>query len=192
MNTLELDSGRVELVDCAARKIEVHSIDYLKPVITARSCLIEKIQAARGLVKLEYCTVLESTLSEILNASDCIFLGLIHEDHLPDFEPPDRSCVRYSRIEKNQAEGGIRFINVTRSRPVMFSEKFNERGCGVLHPATPLAIRHGAEDGGEMGAYHDQYLSLLAEAVVDKLHDYLPLGTEAVVIPDKRMLEMPG
>ena len=192
MNTLELDSGRVELVDCAARKIEVHSIDYLKPVITARSCLIEKIQAARGLVKLEYCTVLESTLSEILNASDCIFLGLIHEDHLPDFEPPDRSCVRYSRIEKNQAEGGIRFIKVTRSRPVMFSEKFNVRGCGVLHPATPLAIRHGAEDGGEMGAYHDQYLSLLAEAVVDKLHDYLPLGTEAVVIPDKRMLEMPG
>ncbi len=191
LNTLELDSGRVELVDCAARKIEVHSIDYLKPVITARNCLINKIQAARGLVKLEYCTVLESTLSEILNASDCIFLGMIHEDHLPDFTPPDRSCVRYSRIEKNQAEGGIRFINVTRVRPVMFSEKFAERGCGVLHPATPLAIRHGAEDGGEMGAYHDQYLSLLAEAVVDKLRDYLPLGTEAVVIPDERMLEMP-
>jgi len=192
INTLELDSGRVELVDCAARKIEVHSIDYVKPVITARNCLIRQVQAARGLVKLEYCTVLESTLSEILNASDCIFLGLIHEDHLPDFVPPDRSCVRYSRIEKDQAEGGIRLINVTRSRPIMFSEKFNERGCGVLHPATTEEIRLGAEDGGEMGAYHEQHLSLLAEAVVDKLRDYLPLGTEAVVIPDERMLKMPG
>ena len=114
------------------------------------------------------------------------------QDHLPDFVPPDRSCVRYSRIEKNQAEGGIRMINVTRSRPIMFSEKFNERGCGVLHPTTPEEIRHGAEDGGEMGAYHEQHLSLLAEAVVDKLRDYLPLGTEAVVIPDERMLKMPG
>ena len=199
LNTLELDSGRVELVDCAARKVEVHSIDFIKPVITARNCLIKKIQAARGLVMLEYCTVLDSTLSEILNASDCIFLGLIHRHHTPDFSPPNRSCVRYSRIEKNQhplddeiINDEMRLINVTRSKPVMFSEKFSERGCGVLHPATPQAIRHGAEDGGEMGVYHDQHLSLLSEAVVDKLRDYLPLGIEAVVIPDERMLKMPG
>lgn len=191
LNTLELDSGRVELVDCAVRKVEVHSIDFLKPVITARNCLLNNVQAARGVVELEYCTVLDTTLSEILNASDCVFLGLIHENHLPDFTPPERSCIRYSRIEKSQVQGEMRFTNIVRSKPVMYSEKFTDRGCGVLHPATPKEIRQGAEDGGEMGAYHDQYFSLLAEAVVDKLSDYLPLGLEAVVIPDERMLNMP-
>ena len=74
----------------------------------------------------------------------------------------------------------------------MFSTQFGERGCGVLHPATPAAIRQGAEDGGEMGAYHGDYLTLLAEALVDKLQDYLPVGLDAVVVPDERLLSMPG
>ncbi|MCF6324883.1 MAG: phage tail protein [Gammaproteobacteria bacterium] len=191
LHTLEADSGRVELIDCAARKVEVHSIDYEQPVITAHSCLIKNIQAARGVTQLEYCTVLDTTLSEVVRASDCIFLGRIRKHHLPS-APPDSGCVRYSRVIKSQAQGGMRLSHVTRSRVEMFSLLFAERGCGVLHPATPQAVRHGAEDGGEMGAYHDFYLSLLAEAVVDKLQDYLPLGVQAVMIPDERMLAMPG
>ncbi len=42
-----------------------------------------------------------------------------------------------------------------------------------------------------MGAYHDDYLSLLADAVVEKLGDYLPLDKEALVIPDVRLLAIP-
>jgi len=190
-NVLELDSGRVELYDCAVRKVEVHSIDFDTPVITARDCLFRAVQAARGLSQLEYCTVLETTLSEVLRASDCIFLGRIRKDH-PTPAAPDSGCVRYSRVERDQDQGGLRFIANTRRAPVMFSSRFRDRGCGVLHPATPAAIRHGAEDGGEMGAYHRDYLSLLAEAVADKLQDYLPVGLQAVVIPDTRLLDMPG
>jgi len=191
LNTLEVDAGRVELVDCAARKVEVHSIDEEKPVISAKDCLFKQVQAARGLSLLEYCTVLDSTLTEVLKASDCIFLGLIRKDHVPT-APPDSGCVRYSRIRKNQDKGGMRMAHNTTNIPHFFEEKFGERGCAVLHPATPESIRYGAEDGAEMGAYHSLYLSLLAEAVVDKLSDYLPLGVKAVVIPDERMVEMPG
>lgn len=191
MNTLELDSGRVELSDCAVRKVEVHSIDYQRPVITARHCLIKQVQAARGVSLLEYCTVLGNTLSEVVLASDCLFLGPIHKDHLSP-APPESGCLRYSRVVKGQAEGGMHWFSVTNLRPELFSSKFGQRSCGVLHPATPTQIRHGAEDRGEMGCYHDYGLCLLAEAVVDKLQDYLPLGKEAVVIPDTRMLAMPG
>ena len=73
----------------------------------------------------------------------------------------------------------------------MYSTNFGDRSCGVLHPATAEAIKHGAEDGGEMGAFHQFYLSLLAEAVVDKLGDYMPIGLTVVVIPDERLLSMP-
>jgi len=190
-NRLELDSGRVELVDCAARRVEVHSIDPDTPVLIARDCLIRDIQAAQGLSQLEYCTVLQTTLTEVLWASDCIFLGRIRKDH-PALIAPDDGCLRYSRIRRDQDQGGMRWIEITRQTPVMLSTQYSERGCGVLHPATPAAVRHGAEDGGEMGAYHGDYLSLLAEAVVDKLLDYLPVGLQAVVIPDTRLLDMPG
>jgi hypothetical protein len=188
---LELDSGRVELFRCAAHRVEVHSIDLVKPVISARDCLIRNVQAARGMSVLEYCTVLEATLTEILRASDCVFLGPIRKDHPAD-TPPSSGCVRYSAVTRTQAAGGMRFHEVTREPPVMFSTQFGSRSCGVLHPATPAVIRHGAEDGGEMGAFHGDHLSLLAEAVVRKLEDHLPVGLEAVVIPDEGLLDMPG
>ncbi len=188
---LELDSGRVELLQCAVRRVQVHSIDLKEPVISARGCLIQTLQAARGVSLLEYCTVLGQALTEILRASDCIFLGLIRKDHLSS-TPPQSGCVRYSRLDKAQDGGGMRLHGVTRQLPVMFSTQFGRRGCGVLHPATPRALRQGAEDGGEMGAFHENHLSLLAEAVIEKLKDFLPVGLDAVVIPDTRLLRMPG
>lgn len=188
-NTLQADSGRIELVECAARKIEVHSIDYEKPVITAQGCLFKNLQAARGLVQLEYCTVLAASLCEIVNASDCIFVGLIRKDHLSS-DAPLKGCIRFSRVSMQQTKGGMRYTQVNQARIVMFAETFGQRSCGVLHPACPEIVMQGAEDKTEMGAYHNQYYSLLADAVVDKLNDYLPVGTDAVVIPDQRLLEI--
>lgn len=190
-NTVELDSGRIELLRCAARKIEVHSVDKNQPVIKARGCLFKQLQAARGLVQLEYCTVLDRTLSETIQASDCLFMGSIRKDQRPP-TPPDRGCIRYSRIPPASDDGGLVIEHSTRVEPEFFEHRFGQRGCGVLRPATAPAIRHGAEDGGEMGAYHDQHLSLLAEAAVDKLQDFLPVGVQAVVIPDPRLPRMPG
>ena len=190
-NTLELDSGRVELLDCAARKVEVHSIDFSKPVITAKSCLFKSLQAARGVSRLEYCTVLDETLTEIISASDCIFLGLMKKDHTSDAEPQS-DCVRYSSIRVDQDVTDLHTFSGTRDAPVFFSNVFGEYGCGVLHPASSVSITQGSEDGSEMGAYHDDYLTLLADAVVDKLKDYLPVGLEAVVVHDQRLLQIPN
>ena len=191
LDMLQADSGRIELRDCAAMRVEVHSIDYERPVVSARGCLINDLQAARGVSQLEYCTVLDSTLSEILYASETIFLGTIRKHHLP-LAAPDIGCLRYCRIRHDQSLGGMRMVRSTRAAPVFYSTHFGRRGCGVLHPATPAAIRHGAEDGGEMGVHHDDHPGLLAEAVAEKLKDFLPLGMEAVVIPDPTLLEMPG
>jgi hypothetical protein len=61
----------------------------------------------------------------------------------------------------------------------------------VQHPSSPKTVRFGAEDGGEMGAYHQWLYSLQAEAVHDKLQDYLPVGMEAVLIPDTHLHQLP-
>jgi hypothetical protein len=60
-----------------------------------------------------------------------------------------------------------------------------------LHPANTDAIRAGAEDGGELGAYHHQHLCLRESAVREKLVEYLPFGIEAVLVPDPRLSSAP-
>lgn len=191
-NLVELDSGRVELERCAARRIEAQAIDTAVPLIDARGCLFKHLQAARGLVRLDACTVLEETNSETIQASACIFLDVIRRYHPPVYLPPQEHCLRYSRVTPDQDLTAINHYAMTTAEPVMFSTIFGERGCGVLHPASPVQVTRGADDGGELGAFHDRYLSLLAEAVVDKLRDYLPVGQQAVYIPDPRMVDMPG
>lgn len=69
--------------------------------------------------------------------------------------------------------------------------EFGEPGYGVLDPVTSDAIRFGAENGGEMGAYHHKYYSLKAEAVLDKMREFLPVGIEPVLIQDTRLLHVP-
>ena len=69
--------------------------------------------------------------------------------------------------------------------------EFGEYGYGVLAPVTPGAVRFGAEDGGEMGAYHHKYYSLKVEAVLDKMREFLPVGIEPVPIQDTRLLRVP-
>lgn len=190
-NRVELDSGRIELSRCAARFVDAHGIDIATPVISASDCLLRRVKAARGLVRLDHCTVLRDTIGEAIQASDSLLLGLFRKDILVP-APPEASCLRYSRVRPNQPLGLLPVHRLTADDPVLFSTTFGERSCGVLHPATPASVSHGAEDGGELGAFHDQYLGLLTEAVIDKLRDYLPLGREAVCIPDPSLVDMPG
>jgi hypothetical protein len=189
-NQVQLGAGRVEMKRCAARRLVVDSVDTASPVVNANGCLFRGVTAL-GMARFEYCTVLDTTVAEVPQASDCIFLGSIRKES-GSLAPPDSGCLRYSRITRNQSDGGMELADVTRRTPVFHSTTYGERGCGVLHPATPNAVRLGAEDGGEMGACHDDHLSLLAQAVVDKLADFLPVGLEAVVVPDTRLLGMPG
>lgn len=187
---LEVDAGRVELEDCAVKHLEVHGIDTVTPVIRARNCLFGDVQNARGLARLEYVTVLGATLSETIEASDCIFLGRIRKDHLP-LAPPSAGCLRYSRIIPGQAAGGMSLFRTNSERVWFFSEIFGARSCGVLHPVSPASIRFGAEDGGEMGACHGFAYSLCLNAMEEKLKDFVPVGMQAAAIPDARLLKAP-
>ncbi|WP_051103923.1 hypothetical protein [Marinobacterium rhizophilum] len=191
-NRLETDSGRLAFDRCALKNVEIHSTDTATPVVEARDCLFQRLRAARGLVRLEYCTLLERCLVERLQASDCIFRCRLRKDD-PNDLPPDPRCVRYSLILPDQAPADLqRHYHNSREAPVMLSESFGEPGCGVLHPASPPQVRYRAEDGTEPGAYHCMQLSLRFEAVLRKLQDYLPVGQQAVVIPDAALALLSG
>lgn len=180
------------------------------PLLDARDCLFGEVEAEEALVRLEYCTVLGDLSARRLLASDCLFAGGVE---IADRTVEAASCLRYSRIppelvrQARLSEEGspsvtwLRRPATTTEEPAFFdldfchpegvpeSPAFGRPGCGALHPATPDAICFGAEDGGEMGAYHRDRHCLRRAAVLEKLRDFLPVGIEAALVPDPRLLE---
>ncbi len=187
---IAIHSGRALFLNCAVKKVETSTVDIDDPVLGARSCLFEDLQAQGGLIRLEYCTILAHTVALAVQASDCIFLGGLRR-HPGSGDEPASGCLRYSRIDPDQGVANLSTFRNTRAPAFMFSKKFLETGCGVLHPSAPDSVRFGGEDGGEMGAYHQRGYCLRERAVMEKLADYLPLGMEAVLIPDPRLWELP-
>ena len=190
-NALQVERGHLELVEVAARRVDIATSDTELPVLDARDSLIKNLQVPAGLLRLEYCTILEQVIVEALEASDSIFLGILRQKGGPPFSPPDPSCLRYSRFHERQRISGMSIYQSTSDPVVMWTTEFGSRGCGVLHPATANSVRFGAEDGGEMGAYHVRQNNLLLDAVQDKLKEFLPVGIEAVILPDMRLQELP-
>lgn len=189
-SSVEANGGRIELDRCAVRNLVSHSVDTAQPVVSAEDCLIRDLQAARGLSRLVHCTVLEQCLTERILASDCLFLDILRKDRT-SLAPPDAGCVRYSRVVPHQQVGGVRWVATTRQHASLIEASFGARHCGVLHPASGPRVRFGAEDGGELGAYHHRFHTLIERAVGEKLRDHLPLGQEAVLIPDPLLLRAP-
>lgn len=184
--TVNCQHGRLFLRNVAAPKVVAQHHGHSLPALTARGCLFRDVSTATGLMRLEYCTVLRKAVCEWIEASDCIFVGRVQKDHPTLHPPPQSGCIRYSRL-LTKVLGAVAVVRCTTVRPLFFSDHYGDRSCGVLHPAALAAIRHGAEDGGEMGAYHDRNYVLHWEAIVDKLQDFLPVGIEAVVIPDANL-----
>lgn len=200
-STLRVSGGRIRLQRVAAKRLVVDTIDVETPVIEAVDCLFDEIEAPNGLVRLEGTTVMKGLSCRRLQASDCLFAGPI-DLHPPVNDP--RSCVRFSRVPRAFTAPRLDRDALTTAEPIFFAfehcsreggsrpvDRFGDPGYGVLHPATPDAIRFGAEDGGEMGADHHRATCLAHAAVLTKLEEFLPLGIEAVLVPDPRLLVEP-
>lgn len=187
---IEAFDGRLELARCAVSELSSHAVDTAVPTIDARDSLFGPLRNPRGLSRLAYCTLLGEALTEIVEASDCIFLGLIRKDHM-DIPPPDSGCLRFTRVAPAQAPGGMTLHEVNRAQVTLFETAFGQRHCGVLHPASHPKVLGGAEDGGELGAFHHLFHHLVYQAVLLKLQDFLPVGLEAVLSYDRRLLVAP-
>ncbi len=194
-NTLVVQNGSLELFECAVQVVKVQRADTEPAVLTGDNVLFHHLQAENGLVRLEYCTVLNGTVAAHLQASDCIFMGNIHKDLVSNL-PPSTGCIRFSRIpEALSGFGGEKLYlakeTLTATVPVFFADTFSEVGCGVLHPASSGAIRFGAEDGGEMGAYHSRHHVLRVQSALEKLKGFLPVGMEVVWVYDSILHVLP-
>ena len=191
-NRVVLHAGRLELERCAVRTLEIRTEDLTRPVLEAKDCLFNDVDAnSNALLRCEYCTFIDPLVCGGVEASDCIFLNGIYETTGAP-SPPSVGCIRYSRIERHQTLGSLSNYANTREPAVFVNDIFGQRGCAVLHPQCPHSVRFGAEDGGEMGAYHYARHTLAEQGLLDKLKEFLPVGIEAVLIRDPHMLDVPA
>lgn len=185
-------SAWAEFENCAVKYVIIHTLELGDPVLDAYATLFDRIRVAKGLVRMEYCTVMDVTIAESIQASDCIFVKTIRKNVAGPALYPDNGCIRYSCLPVSFIGDHLLYKkSCLFLKPIFHDEDFGNYGCGVLHSANGEILCYGSEDGGEMGAYHDKRYCLGRGAVVDKLSDYLPVGIKAALIPDERLLCTP-
>jgi hypothetical protein len=173
--------------------------------LVAVDSLLGAVEAA-GRVTLDAVTVLTDLTAGSLRASEALLAGA-----LTLTAAGASSCVRHSRLPRLDADaradldalGHDLERHATTSRPPRFvaglacdapahlAAPYGAAGCGVLADASPAAVTAGAEDGGELGAYHHRAHVAGVAAMAAKLADLLPVGIEPVAVQDHRLVVRP-
>ena len=145
--------------------------------------------SAGGALTLQGCTVVgkvHSTLFTLVSNS-IIWAGLAPHDSWTAPLIADRKqagCVRFSYLPPGsvtsrqfecveQAEGS--------PQPVFYSLRYGDPAYAKLAPSTDNAIRRGADDGGEMGAFHFVLAPQRETDLRVRIQEYLPVGLESGV-----------
>ncbi|MBP8132844.1 MAG: hypothetical protein KAY13_01105 [Zoogloea sp.] len=199
-NRMDITHSQARFEGCAVCHLHIHDTSgQTSAALTARNSLFMRLFAPTNMATLEYVTVLDRLVVERLNASDCLLIPPLRKDPMTaDTDVPRAGCIRFSRIDHPPTlpsdpqwipPGQPSALKVfadscTKLTPIFWNTRFGSPGCGVLHPQSDKTLRFGAEDGGEMGAYHDFAYTLREQAVMEKLKDTLPVGIEAVLAPD--------
>lgn len=190
LGSLNLNDVPLKLYRCAIQNLTVtmsaSSVTSDNILLGANDSLLESVitdPTGDGVCQLEYCTVLKILDCSKLQASDCL---LIEADftsiNLQELYLRYSSAPKLGVANLDPTRGRVYEQTITRTKPVFFNENFGQAGCAVLHPASDIKTRTGAEDGGEMGAYHHRHYVLREQAVVDKLKEFLPVTQQPVLI----------
>jgi hypothetical protein len=143
-------------------------------------------KGAGGAVSLTGCTVIGKVhTTELTLASDCIFWSkLMQGDSWTAPLIADRKqsgCVRFSYLPVG-AVTPRQFKCVQQvlagPQPIFFSLRYGAPGYAKLLSATSDKIRLGADDGGEMGAFHFLLAPLREADAAIRLEEYMPVGLE--------------
>lgn len=146
--------------------------------------------SAGGELSLESVTVVGKVHTVVLReASNSIFLAsLLPAD---TFTAPVRAerkqegCVRFSflplssRVPRRHRCQPSSAADEDRVAPQFTSLQYASGAYGQLAPSTPLEIRRGAEDEGEMGAFHFLYQPQREADLRVRLDEYLRVGLQA-------------
>jgi hypothetical protein len=134
-----------------------------------------------GALRLDACTVQgRIDTREIRLATDSLLLGAAHSVRR------QRGVVRFSWVAPGSAvprrHACLPAEGAALPKPIFHARSFGRPGYFRLRPETDPAIRHGAFDGGEIGAGNTTGLALRLQNLADWLPGYLRFGMEAGIV----------
>jgi hypothetical protein len=150
------------------------------------------VPVASGALTMNGCTVIGKVYAELLTlVSDCIFVAELTQADVSSTPPlwsaplwsarHQQGCVRFSYVPA----GAIlprRFECVQQATgapaPMFYSLHYGDPAYAKLLPTTDPAIRQGADDGGEMGAYHWVLAPQREANLLIRLAEYIPVGMQ--------------
>jgi hypothetical protein len=161
---------RLQVTDSILASGSAH--DDKQPVIAAPGTSAE----------LERCTVFGTVQLRTLEASNCIFGGVL------EVAQRQSGCVRFSHLPlTSKAPRSFRCVpedaaDATRVQPQFTSRRYGDPAYAQLSLRAALELRQGADDEAEMGAFHDLFQPQRATNLRVRLEEYLRFGLEAGVV----------
>jgi len=147
---------------------------------------------ASGALTMNGCTVIGKVYASLLSlVSDSIILASLTEADVSGTPPlwsaplwaarRQQGCVRFSYVPAGailprqfqcveQAPGTL--------APMFYSLRYGDPAYAKLLPTTDPSIRQGADDSGEMGAFHSLLAPLRQADLLTRLAEYVPVGLE--------------
>jgi hypothetical protein len=184
--TANLTDSIVDSADRGANQTGISGVAYVANVDA-----VGKPSPGGALTK-NACTVSGKVHASLLTlVSDCILWAELSDADLA-LTPrlwqsalwstrKQQGCVRFSYIPANSIVPR-QFQCVERAdgvpQPLFYSLRYSDPGYAKLWPGTDDAIRRGADDGGEMGAFHFVQAPSRETDLRTRMQEYLPVGLE--------------
>ncbi len=200
-------SGRIIVADGVQVKIKDAIIDALQDESVALAASDDGAEPAGTVEILRSTVVGVVSVREIVLAENSIFSGLVTSQRKqqgcvrfsylsPDSQVPRRYYCQPDRAVKEAIDAAIkdepqisttekdRIITEIRSwlKPCFTGQHYSQPGYAQLHLSSPLEIRSGADDGSEMGAFHDLYQIRRETNLKVRLDEYLRFGLEVGIV----------
>jgi len=182
--------GPLSVSDEAFSTLADSIVDATDPTRIAYAATDGGSTSGGGALTLQSCTVIGKVHAALATTiSDSILLaGLALGDSWPAALWSDRlqqGCVRFSYlpaalIAPNPYECLMHAAFAP--QPLFYSLRYGDPGYCKLLPCTDDAIRRGADDEGEMGAFHFVLAPIRENDLKIRLQEYLPAGLEIGII----------
>jgi hypothetical protein len=180
--------GAVRTTEFVIVSLSDSIVDATNPTNVAYAALDSA--GAAGNLTLTGCTVVGKVHATLLQlVSDSVFwAGLLPGDTWKTALISDRKqegCVRFSFLPAG-AKTPRRFECIEQTiagpQPIFFALRYGRPGYMKLLTSTPDVVRRGADDGGEMGAFHFVLGPLRESDLRVRMQEYLPVGLEFGII----------
>jgi hypothetical protein len=151
-----------------------------------------------GALTLQGCTVIGKVYASLLSlVSDCIFVARLSAADQAGSPPPwaaplwavrkQEGCVRFSYLPAGSVTPR-QFDCVEQGpgtpQPLFLSLRYGDPAYAKLAASTDDKIRRGADDGGEMGAFHFLLAPLRETDLRVRMQEFLPVGLEFGIFYD--------